>query len=101
MECSESSRPAGARGLKLVRSDAFSALHVSRPAGARGLKHSLLSCSEEEAMSRPAGARGLKPYESQELGGVGGRAPRGAWIETYSWIRESRAVSRAPCGRVD
>jgi len=101
------SRPAGARGLKLLGdSQADHAADVaprrgawietstgtvvstnkitSRPAGARGLKQKINLGISYCHMSRPAGARGLKLSLSCTLKYTVSVAPRrGAWIETF------------------
>ena len=99
------SRPARARGLKLIgmlytrknkevapRAGAWietseapqeCSSPSSRPARARGLKLFQGDVASIEEMSRPARARGLKPFDRDIRSEGGYVAPRaGAWIET-------------------
>ena len=77
----KASRPAWARGLKLVR-------HLPLPIRLR---------------SRPAWARGLKLLWPMGQGSPLPVAPRvGAWIETlYGGFGDGVRICRAPRGRVD
>ena len=96
------SRPARARGLKLVEADLATGAIVAPRAGAwiETASRIVIVASRE---SRPARARGLKLdraiFSSRRLS----VAPRaGAWIETLGRDIWPRSCScRAPRGRVD
>ena len=77
------SRPAWARGLKLIDGYMNFSGFLSRPAWARGLKRQKLDRAIRWVMSRPAWARGLKLDDGAPVIEARRVAPRvGAWIET-------------------
>jgi len=89
--------------LKLAVAGSATLDYVSRPAWARGLKLIKGRLQIITSMSRPAWARGLKHVTVSLQQRAGNVAPRvGAWIETRDPNKElPEDESRAPRGRVD